>query len=817
MRRRACWGALALGLFAAGCGKGEASVALVFPNEVAMSAVRRIQVQVFAPTTGGSAASDRDCRDFEDLAREGKDALGTPTRGDFPCPETAEGCPQGWFDGLELQRIEAGRQIVYVLAYASTELDATPILDGCTDRFDGTGGRDESSEVPIELSLVIPDSARLVKTAGDRQVGRAGEETAVPLEVEVQAVSPAGSGVAYVIPGVQVRYEVETPGFEVLGGGSPDRAEAFTDVDGRARMQVRLPTAPGAGTVLARAPAIAEAVNAAGQAEAEFSLSVTEPVSFGSADVLQLDDSYSPVEVVLGRLDSGADLDLVLLSCRGAPDNCAPGVDAQAPFGQTRLSVVQNVGGDATQLSVVGELGVLPAALVVADLEAPQGIDEIAVVNSRRGDCQDRVCPATGPCSCYGRAPGEPCPCEGSEVRIFGVSGAQVSLRTRQTMTASNAVDAAFYKSGDTEPYVGLALASQGRSRNEQPCSTASPCLPHDPVTTPLCATEPESCGCPPGEACEPCQNCAANAPGVCVARDKMVDLLEHDRGRDALYNRLGCQAYELFCDINNPEMSRCECLDSDITGNACTGKDVCNCQVPERVHIGGSTSAGRPYGVAAGPLNSERDWDLVAPSVGGLELIQNQSGGGTFEWQWKPVINVPIEEARILHLDSQSEQERGGTRAADVVWFAREACSTGTNFQKRCPMWLPPGEDETPGGCLGVYFTDGEDSVFSITPPSSGGCRRHSLEHAPDGLCVGRINVDDFLDVVVASAATNELLVFAGDGRGGLLDPPEVVALPAGGFGGPIDCGDVDGDGRDDVVVADAQSGRVYVLGTSP
>jgi hypothetical protein len=48
------------------------------------------------------------------------------------------------------------------------------------------------------------------------------------------------------------------------------------------------------------------------------------------------------------------------------------------------------------------------------------------------------------------------------------------------------------------------------------------------------------------------------------------------------------------------------------------------------------------------------------------------------------------------------------------------------------------------------------------------------------------------------------------------LLDPPDEMALPAGGVGGPIACGDVDNDDLDDIAVANASSGSLYLLRTT-
>lgn len=799
-------------LACAGCGAGEASVALLFPNDVAMQSIRRLRVEAYPPSTGG-AASDRDCRDFENLARDGMDPVGTPTRGDFQCVDSPDStCAPGWFDGLELLKVDSGRQIIYVLGYASTEDDATPILEGCTDRFDSTGGGDESNNVPVDLGLVIPRSARVSVVAGDRQVGRFGEEAPVPLQVRVEAEAPTGSGYTYAIPGVPLRYTSVVDGFDLIHDGTGP-FDTITDAEGTASARVRLPSLPGSGRVQVRAEVLEPWIDDTSRASGEFSLSVTEPVRFGAGQILQAGAGVLPVQVSLGYIDEGNDLDLVMLGCLGSAAGCAPGSAAVPPFGASSLTVIKDVGATAQLLTVVGEQGILPAGLAVADIEPSGGIDEIALVNGRRADCQSRVCAPGQPCPCYGVAPGEACPCEGSEVRVFVAEGAQVTLRARHTMTASNAVGVAAYRTADNEPYMGLAVAAQGRSVNRQPCSRANQCLPHDPLISSLCLTEPEACGCPPEERCE-CEDCIdTQQPGVCVARDKVVDLLEHQTTKGGLFNRGGCQMLNIDCNINEAANSECECLDAAITENACNGRDGCNCKAPERIHVGDSNAPVLPYGLAAGQVDSARDWDIMVASVGGLELMKNRPGRETFGWEGEPIVNAPIHGVAILDLDSESERERGAAQVGDVAWFARKACLGGPNFNLSCPIWRQPPEGQEPQGCLGVYHSDGETSLFDLVTPNSGGCRRHYLEHAPDGMCTGKLNDDDFADVVVSSRHSNDVLVFSGDGRGGLLDPPERLSLPGGGMGGPITCGDVNRDGTDDVVVVDAASGAIYVL----
>ncbi len=769
-------------LFLVACGSGETSVAIVFPNAASQSSVRRLRVEAYSPDTGAATATDRDCTDFENLAREGKDPIGTPIRGDYQCLDP---CSPDWIDKLELDKVPTGRQIIYVLGYATTEEDATPVLEGCTDRFDSEGKKKEHLDVEIEMKLVLPESARMVKNAGDRQVGRAGQELSVPLSVRVEADSPNGIGGTYLIPGVPVDFTSVMDDFVLLSD-----ARTYTDATGRASVRVQLPARSGNGQIVAHAPDLDE-IGGGARSEQTFSVSVTEPVGDGMSVTIGALDGTRPIALALGNLGGGAGLDLAALGCDGTSEQaCAAGLSPGAPFGQSVLAVVMDLGTSAQQATVTpppAGFGVLPAGLVIGDFAPPAGRDELAFVNSRRADCQSSQC-------------------EGAEILIFGEDAGGMKLDSRNTMTGSNAIGLSAFHSSRTS-YAGIAMAAQGRSRNTHPCSRANRCLPTN-------ATTPEVGGCPPAERCE-CSDCNnTNEPGVCVARDKMIDLLISENRPQGLvtYNKGGCQLEQLSCDNINPEVSTCACLDTE-HGNGCTGHDGCNCKVPDRIYVGDTDAPVLPFALAAGPLKSAQDWDIVAPSIGGLELLEAKPASSSFVWKGEPIINAPIHGAAILDLDYVSEEENNDPHRADVAWYARAPCLEGSNFGMSCPIWRALPEGQTAAGCLGVYYTDGQESVFDLRTPSVGGCRRHQLDFQPDGMCTGDFNGDDNLDVALATRERGTVYIFSGDGRGGLLDPPDERALPGGGVGGPMACADVDGDGVDDLVVGNMESGAIYLL----
>lgn len=813
-----------------GCSSGETSIKLIFPNEVARAATRRLQVNAYNPETNAANSIARTCADFSGKARLGTPPVGNPERGDFACRDPS--CPPTWFVNEEVQEVSSGRKVIYVLGYADVQEGATPTLEGCSDQFDTDGSGDERNEVPVELKPVIPDSARLVKSAGDRQVGRAGQPVGIPLQVRVEADAPGGVGGPYVIPGVPITFTSLNDEFRITTGSDPRRFETFSSQEGTAEIGLLLPDQPGQGAVDAEAPLL-EVTNSPERSKVTFSVSVTDPVSFPVTEVINSAGGNRPIAAAIGQLIPGGTQELAVLSCTGTEAGCKAGHVATTPFGTTHLAVYSDLRSSKTSLTVEpppGGLGILPVGLAIANLVSGGG-DELAVVNSRtsRNNCQARVCLPNQPCACYRANPAVQveCPCEGSEALVMAAVGAggPIRVQSRLTLTGSNAIGLAAVKQGAASGsgLYNLVVANQGRAKHERPCAKSPRCLPYltradcdadptRPMSDCACVGDPAlNCGCPPGERCE-CigPNCSEpNTPGVCVARDNLIDIVARNTSQQ-LYNRYGCQEPSLWCPSpGQPQGSSGVCADR-FRENTVSGRDGCSCAIPDQIQMGDGDSSVNAAGIAAGAMRSAEDFDLVVPSVGGLELIESKANNRSYAWAGSPIVNSRIQQAIIAQMDPLTEGETPDS-PADVVWFSREACVAGNNFLSLCPIWqeVPTSERK---GCLGVYFTAGARSVFELPKQDMGGCRRHYLDYKPDGMCVGDFNSDGNRDVLVTAAGVADLLVYSGDGRGGLLDPPERIQLPSGG-GGPMACGDVDGDGRDDAVVLNLATGAIQIL----
>lgn len=543
-----------------------------------------------------------------------------------------------------------------------------------------------------------------------------------------------------------------------------------------------------------------------------FSLTAVDEAHFGPVDVLTPSNTQHPIGIALGELDDGPLLDLVALGCIGTETGCRADAKAEAPFGEAALTVIYNVANNVQPAVVEGLGGILPSDVVIADFMPPIGRPEIAVLHARRADCQTRTCFSGMPCPCSGVETG-PCPCEGAEIAVYLPESDRVRLQGRYALTGSNAVSLAAIQNPSTGNYVGLASAAQGRSVNGRRCNSSSRCLDY---RRPECSTRPELCGCPPDEQCE---------LGLCIARDKLVDLFYWmpalpDGG---LVNFKGCHDRQVVCDNTDfRSLSTCVCGDEDRRQNRCREREGgCNCRVPDRIYIGNKDSPSIPYDLVAGSFNEPRSepgqagmdtWQMIVAADGGLEIITGNGIDGDWKWIGEPLINAPINRLVAVDLDSELDVARGaGSQWLDVAWIADKPCNEGRSFQASCPMIRSqPGGS----GCLGVYTADGaQEGLLSELNPAKLGCRRLGLDFAPAELCSGHFNADSYADIAVSAQDRGEIFVFLGDGRGGILVPPEVVSLPSGARGGPMACGDLESDGSDEIVVADDQTAALYIL----
>ena len=585
--------------------------------------------------------------------------------------------------------------------------------------------------------------------------------------------------------------------------GSSGRAALTTETlqEGLVEVPVTVPTEPGIGEV------IAEAAIANVRGSVRFIASALAPIQMVSAST-RLVGLGVPRGVALGPLEAGGAPHLVVVGCDdgGADGACPESGPPEGTPGVTRARVLADLGGQVREVPLTSDkLGILPVDVFIAPV-GPNGAYRAGIVNQRREDCKDRVCTDPESCPCWTLQSGTPCPCEGAEIRYLTRDGASVELDGRLTLTASNAVAAAPYLVTTAGTVPRVAVAGQGRSKNERPCAEGNACLEYRD-----CRAQPELCGCPPEEQCD-CPNCGVVRAPRCVARDRMVDMAGFLE--DRLVNHLGCQMRRVDCNKSD-QTGSCGCLDRRRTGARCggdAGRDACGCTVPRRVRVGPKNATSLPLDIAVGRFDGDDDTDIVVGSRAGLELFAG--GEDTFEWSDRPFLNASIDFVEVANLDPAAESDRGGPALDDVVWAARGECTRGVAQEEQCPVFASV---PNAGGCFGVYVSDGVESFFTdVNERAAQRCRRWDLPAAPVGLCLGDFDGSGTADLALGVEGADHVEVLLGDGWGGVVFPPVEVPLPPEAITGPMTCGDADGDGRDEIVLVD-RDGDLTLLRTAP
>jgi hypothetical protein len=819
--------ACAAALLGGACVPGEGSLTLSWPNEEARAATKQLAVFAFTADTG---AGRQRCRELLLRLPKGEILGRDPVDAPFDYGPGADG------DAFERQlaSFPIDPSVVMVVGYNESAAELKkPIVQGCTERFGSAGAYD----VDLPLDLVLPSGVALYRAAGDRQMGRPGAALAEPLVVKAEAWTTAGMTMPdnYAMPGVPITVKATPPTLSLAGQGSS--ITVVTDAEGLARIPVTLPPGSdfGAWTVEATSARLNEACkreSGSGATATNCALATQKTFSVAAiadtltADVRQL--GTSPLVdavrgVAVGDFTGDRGADIAIVGCRGSAEGCAIGAAASGTLGQTRLVVIADVDGASPRVDAepVTGLGVAPGGLFVGQL-VPGGRDEVAVLESRRADCAARRC-------------------ESSAIHVFGERNAKLERLSWTTLTASNAVGLApAYAEAEVGRVARLFTAAQGRAITGRACNRNQICLPAvnyvcadrngpaDCVKTcwddalagrpvvgceDTCARDPAGCGCPVGETCVGLD--ARTGAGVCRPADKFLDQLVSRAavasGTEGFENELGCHEPRFACrraGAGTP-VSFCECVDQ-ARGGECDGSgDACSCETPKRAFIGAEVSV-TVADLATGRLRPTYGPDVVAASNDGIELFRGPDGEGKMpDWQLRRIPAPNVAGVRVATL-----LERMGTEAPveDIVWWTREACRVESSDLDPCPIAgaLTSGADAAEGGCLGTYLRDA--SARSVYQMLEDGCRRYRLPWKPDGICVADVNGDLHNDVVASSGDVRELRVFLGDGRGGLLNPPEIVALP--GPGGRVACADLDGGelGAAEVVIADAV-GRVQVV----
>ncbi|MBI2377477.1 MAG: VCBS repeat-containing protein [Deltaproteobacteria bacterium] len=487
-------------------------------------------------------------------------------------------------------------------------------------------------------------------------------------------------------------------------------------------------------------------------------------VNFGAPRILSAAKRTVPVALALGDLGGDDDTDLIALSCETiGPGSCS--LESSSSPGPARLTIFEDVATSARAVEVSDDLGVAPSGLEVGAFSR-DGREEIAVLGGRQADCSS------------GR-------CEHSTLRIWDPTTQVVTAST--TLAVENAVGLAGIRGNEGER-LELLTIGRGRRGPGRTCALAPECLPHE---LGACGRL-EECGCPPEEVCE-CDGDECGGIGECVPASRSLSLVRANGSQ--LLEWSSCKEPLLEC-ARGPEVtSACRCRGEP---EAECERDECGCLVPRRIRLGPVGAAPLGFDLAAASLGTE-ELVVVATDRGLVTLGRNAES-----LAYSSTIPVgPASSVRLGNLHDGS--------GADLAFLSRESCVS--DRLPGCPALEPPA---TGRGCLGVLALGEAGSVRDDQ------CARRTLEYVPSALCVGDFDGNGLSDLAVSSAETSviELFLFSAEQRQRTTVPslasPLHLRLPEDLVGGPLRCGDLNGDRRTDVVVA-SQNGEIAVFLSQP
>ncbi|MBI4819520.1 MAG: VCBS repeat-containing protein [Deltaproteobacteria bacterium] len=749
---------------------------LRFPNEPLRGATQRADVFFFPNTTSCEDVVGRIGSSGAVLGDALGDVLGEAVRLTLEPP----------FESPDVGAVVSHQPVALALGFDGTQADSNLLVEGCVEILG-------EARPKVWLHRVVPERGRILIVEGDRQAAVLGASTQFsPLVALVDARSPADPRLRHPLPGVVVsfassslRLDGRPPGVEV---------QVLTSTEGLAAVHVEVPRTEGEWTVVANVPALYEGLGSVDLEARERASRVTyrlaqlDPVGMGEllARPLPLGDGV-PVAARVGDVRGGPELDVLVLTCLGSEGGCRAGRDAVSPLGKSGLVIVEDVvRPDRSTSHDLGAYGTAPADLWVGQLAPGIGggrsREDVAILNSRRGECADRTC-------------------EGSELVLL--TGPELSLGQRLLLTSSNAVALTSWKGSPDEDYSSLLVVSQGRSVNTRRCALYLDCSSY---TRDTCETHPEECGCPPAERCE-CAGarCGIDETGVCVSEVRTIDVLMNlsNTGGAGFVDPVQCHLPELSCDKEGQNTrSWCRCLDNAAV--ECSYADSCGCLVPERLLIGTYGAARQiPKGVAAGVVpgdDGEQAFHIVVATDGGLDFFTDRRG---LRWTERPYVISPVDGVGIGDFAGSSENS--------VVWYARNADTVSdeyANLGRTCPI-LESGSPIR--GVAGLFIREPLDPNQER---GSGPCFRYALDFRPDGFCHGDFDGDGAEDVALASSEASDVAVLYGSPfTRSLSFPPVRIELPAGARGGVLACAHLDGDTRTDIVVASASTGQLFVI----
>jgi hypothetical protein len=205
------------------------------------------------------------------------------------------------------------------------------------------------------------------------------------------------------------------------------------------------------------------------------------------------------------------------------------------------------------------------------------------------------------------------------------------------------------------------------------------------------------------------------------------------------------------------------------------------------------------PVAVVSGDFNRDGIPDLVTANAGDQTLsVLLGEGDGSF----RPQLRVPLNEAPAALVAA----DVNGDGLLDLVAVVAPVDQAG--------LPLP--------GHLDVFLGQGDGTFLRTSDPSTRQPLMIPVGRGPRAVVAADFNGDGFLDLAVADSdlgnnlvGPGDVSVLLGDGQGGFAPATPWPVGPGSGNFNPVSLavGDVNGDGRPDLIAADRTSGTVSIL----
>ena len=238
------------------------------------------------------------------------------------------------------------------------------------------------------------------------------------------------------------------------------------------------------------------------------------------------------------------------------------------------------------------------------------------------------------------------------------------------------------------------------------------------------------------------------------------------------------------------------------------------------------------PRSVAIGDMDGDGKPDLAVlnTSSNTASIFKNTGSGGTVSFAAKvdyPTGNTPYNVA-IGDIDGDGKPDLTVTNSGSGTISIFKNTSTGSAISFAAKLDYPTGS--TPFGVvIGDVDGDGKpdiavtnynsNSISILKNTTTGGTisfaakEDYATGSTPYGIAIGDVNGDDKADLAVANYSSYTVSVFRNTGSSGTVSFAAKLDYPTGNTPYSIAIGDIDSDGKSDLVVANSSSNTVSVL----